>query len=823
VVGVGAGEEGARKPFRWGYASATAAILFLMLVGQAVRTMLDGFGAGGLGLKDALFLAFLGSSLAFAWLQRAAVVRFFRTMQVGVALVGLTALSVLTGVLVPQIDGFEDPRQRVTAENDAEQYQAFRWAEGYFLWHLLHLYGLGTPEGGLDPRAVEGLARFSRRYGFEEGDNTRKLMEAASSGQLKTRAIGAFIDRHDAALRRLFDVCTVLQLNRTYKSYWFASLLMLLFCGVLLNTFRGPPAAWLSARKAGWFTVHVGVMTLLAGGLVSNQTTVRGILHLDLREPPKDEFWANFDRTQKTKLPFHVKLDRFARRDWKTLEVVFADERFTAKPPAYTLWPGRVIDLDYVGEGAALRPRLSIEVLALHERAQVLPPTFWEAEAPGDPQALGPLAVLEVSDWEAAGPRAELSGDGGGGAPPTMPLFLKPDWRSSSFYDPLWRFRLRTSFGNREDARALLAVADEAGVLGRLSMRVASGDDVQDRIVPVRLGETVEAPGGYAVRIAEATADFRVDPSNPAAELRDARPLAQQYPRNPAVWVKIRPPGEGPTERRPVLERLDAEQNDLQSRFRYPDLVLKLEWERWLGLGPPRYVLHWGPGEAPVLLDEQGAETPVVPGRRLPLPGDTEVVPRQLIADARFEKHLAFPAATASGKGFDESFYATDPTGVELAVTRDPGTPTETVERVRLAATDAALSNVWEAPDGAFWIHYFENDKGFPFEWRSVLSIWEPDASGRLAEVDLGPEAEREIRVNDYLYYKGYRLFQTNAIPELPSYSGIGVVHDLGIPIVLAGMYTIIAGAVLAFLVRPIVEARARSGRRRREGATWAS
>ena len=38
----------------------------------------------------------------------------------------------------------------------------------------------------------------------------------------------------------------------------------------------------------------------------------------------------------------------------------------------------------------------------------------------------------------------------------------------------------------------------------------------------------------------------------------------------------------------------------------------------------------------------------------------------------------------------------------------------------------------------------------------------------------------------------------------------MGVVFDPGIPIVLAGMYAIIAGTVLAFLVRPIVRSRRR-------------
>ena len=98
----------------------------------------------------------------------------------------------------------------------------------------------------------------------------------------------------------------------------------------------------------------------------------------------------------------------------------------------------------------------------------------------------------------------------------------------------------------------------------------------------------------------------------------------------------------------------------------------------------------------------------------------------------------------------------------------------------------------------------------FPFDWRSVLAVWEPGPDGRLTKVDAGSKKEREIRVNDYFTYRGYRFFQTNATPEDPTYSGIGVVYDPGIPIVLLGMYTIIAGTVLAFLVRPIVTARRR-------------
>ena len=100
------------------------------------------------------------------------------------------------------------------------------------------------------------------------------------------------------------------------------------------------------------------------------------------------------------------------------------------------------------------------------------------------------------------------------------------------------------------------------------------------------------------------------------------------------------------------------------------------------------------------------------------------------------------------------------------------------------------------------------NDRMLPFEWRSVLKIHERGADGTWQELDLGSEIAREIRVNDYFTHGGYRFFQTNANPEDPTYSGIGVVYDPGIEWVLVGMYTIILGTAITFLVRPVVLAR---------------
>src|SRR5439155_6313785 len=121
-----------KQPRRWSFARAALVILGIMVAGQIVGTLLESFGptsvpgrrtnAGdfvlGLGAKDWMLVAFVLSLVAFLWLQRASVLRFFRSMQVGVVLVALTLLSVITGVLVPQIEGFEDPSERVPSIRD---------------------------------------------------------------------------------------------------------------------------------------------------------------------------------------------------------------------------------------------------------------------------------------------------------------------------------------------------------------------------------------------------------------------------------------------------------------------------------------------------------------------------------------------------------------------------------------------------------------------------------------------------------------------------------------------------------------------------------
>jgi len=833
------------KPTRWKFWTVLPVILALVLVGQAVGQMMaeypphlvlkdlvrsDTAGAlerlgglfGAMEMRDWLFTAFLLATAGYIWMERQAVKRFFRSMVTGVTLVVLSTLAITVGVLVPQIEGFEDPDMRVDLAREQakyelykeqgyvseqqkadghNQYGAFRWAEGYFIYHLLHLYGIGMPEAELPDGISQQLDRFGRRYGEEEQSNRRKQMSAAFSGQATTRAISEWIHDHEDFLWGFFKVATWLDLNRVYKSNWFAALLCMLFAAVALNTFRGPPRVWLSMQKIGSTVTHVGMLVLLTGGLISNLGTDRGLMPLDLSQPePVDTYNRHYDPAKKARMPFALSLERFARMDWKALEVYFTEEDFTSRPPSYTLWEGREIDLDFVpkegdSEDGELRPRVRLIVEELHDRARVGLPKVYEAKS--DEDGLGPVAVVSVGAEH--GPEGE---------PGRMERrILAPGLLDPTIRDPLEQWRLRPVYDHEGDG---IDVADHfppEELFGRLDVSIR-GRDVRSRPYELRFDTPIRVPSGYTIEMTEATTNFQLERGDGAdpREIRDPRPLAQQPLGLPAVHLRITGP-DGAVERdRVVIAGINPVEHGFQDAWLHSDLVCELRWDPWRSPGPPRYLLEWGPDGEVELVDEAGTSRPVALSDLVPVPGPTRMVLDKVVHDAALEQNIDFLASNETDGGWDPDFYAREPRGLELEVVHDPGTPDEVRETIKMATTEQGQSHLWQSGDGRFILRFFENSEMLPYEWRSVLRIWDRDENGELQENDLGGIANREIRVNDYLYYKGYRMFQTDANAKFPTYSGIGIVYDPGIPVVLFGMYTIIAGATLAFLVRPIVK-----------------
>ncbi len=74
----------------------------------------------------------------------------------------------------------------------------------------------------------------------------------------------------------------------------------------------------------------------------------------------------------------------------------------------------------------------------------------------------------------------------------------------------------------------------------------------------------------------------------------------------------------------------------------------------------------------------------------------------------------------------------------------------------------------------------------------------------------------KTIEVNDPLTYGGYTFYQSNYRKEDPTYSGILVVKDPGLPLVWAGFIAICLGVIFIYYVRPrLARARASAAARR--------
>jgi hypothetical protein len=786
-------------------------------------------------VRDLAYLCFLVSFAVFAWLRRDEFAQFFRSMRVGVSVVGLSTLAVAVGVVVPQIDPPDDATARVApagvpGSNYEEHFESFQWAVSYFLYHLQHLYGVGMPKAEIPEQALAGLDEFGRRYGFEEQENRRKGMEAAFSGQVKTDAIYAFATHNESALRRAFDICTALQFNRVYRSHWFASLMCVLALAIAANTFHGGPKRWFTTAKFGFFLVHVGMLVMLAGGGLSRVFTMRGILHLHTdgldrnrdgvfaREmgeipPVEDAFFRSYLSGLENLrfLPFGLSLQHFARRDWPAVRVIFLDAdgvpiEFKSRLPAYTLWNGRSIDLDYVeDESGTLQPRLRLVAKQLHERARADAVASRErTPAERGDSAARPAARIQIPDFRALMERGEPTP---GEQWPKRTEFM---WAATPamdgvqcLTDPLGKFRLVVARGGDPLAR----FPATEGLLGRVYVRAMVGDREVDEVVPVRLGEFTELPGGFRVVFQRATKDYQVDPRT-GAEVPVARPLAEQYPVRPAVFAHI-VAADGTAEDRVLEHGADPLARGLTAGYTFEDLILELEWDDWTSPGPPRHVLFYGDGGPARLVPQSGAPREIVFGEALPFEGGIPVVVEALFDDLVAEPQIDFLPPTERQDRWDEDFYSTDPRGLELEVVTWPlDEARRTSTTVRLATSADRGANLYLPDDRSFVLEFFENDAGFPFEWRSVLRVHERDANGAWQELPIGNERSREIRVNDYLHHAGYRMFQSNAIAGDPEYSGIGIVFDPGIPLAMAGMWIVIAGAAWAFLVRPIVLAR---------------
>lgn len=821
----------ARSEPRWTFRRALATLLVVVLWAEAVlalgRSTRGAEGGARILHAAGLFLALLPFFGLLVYRARD-VFAFFRSVSVGVVNLILIGVGAIIGVLFQQEDPFQPtPAGAVAAlvEQDGaapeqpwssaekfayQDYESFRSAQAFFTYHLLDSLGLrgamgfGGPRPGQAAEDQEAMANLGQRLPELQaffGEEFTIAIESQSATGLRTRTKNAEIReleaRWDDFWWSTFVWADRLDLRRAYRSDWFAVLWTVLFCGVLSNTFRGGWRRLLKPKMWGFVLTHVGVLAVISGAYLGRLTERRGILELHVGEQSgqytlyqgqrselREHHWLSEGR------PFQVRLDAFRADHHDVLDVVFAKRAADGQPtfafdlarqPKLRVFEGKTAAYDWTGPDGEARLRLEVLEHAKQARTRF----NLRAAAPGEPSF--PVARFRLED-----PQGRAAEDAFLVASP-MPgqNFAWPHAASGT------RVRMEPA---RDEAAARARLAEPVAASYGLLTLPPDSPSAAGQTLNAWPGESAEfaAPGGaYTVEFLAATPDFHLqggaEGALEAAPLEQAEELTE--PRNPAARVRIRA-ADGREELRWVLEREFHRDN-----LTFPELNLTFRWDAWTAPASRR-VLFFALDDGGVLCGDVGDPAslrPVGPGEfTLPLADGSRMVVTE--AYARGTGEPGFEAIR------DGDFYATDAPAIRLRVT----TPDRVQEFVMDAAEQRPELIEYPGPDGAARIVVLnfreDRDEGeLPIEWRSRLTILEQDGSGDWQEGRSG-----DIRVNDYFRHGGYRFFQTNHNPADPTYSGIGVVYDPGIELVLYGLYTVMFGTMAVFLVKPLFTRRHR-------------
>jgi len=831
-----------RSRFQWGFKSATITIFLLALWAELFAWLLGGTreaeGQAALLYGGGFFLCVLPliAAAVYAW---PVVFAFFRSVKVGVVNLVFIGLASIAGVLFYQ----EDPNFPIAAESAAgdlvevspqrlQHFEEFRKAHAHFTYKFLHgtsgwLYHAlpGTPgDCVLDQRAEANRQKLAtleanmeelgilERFGEEYAVALTSKSETGLRVQAENAEIKLLEHRWNDGWWSLFHYADRLDFVRVYKSDWFASFWLVLLFGVVSNTFRGGWRRLLRPRKWGFVMSHLGVILLVLGAFWGWATEKRGILNLNIGRS-SDRF-VSYAReiepftprnlfNQDAGLPFQVRLDAFRADYHDILNVVYAsrddDGRLDYEfpdlaPPKFRAYEGQTLYFDYgAGDPAFLGesrdsskvPHLRVEVLEYVPQADLQP--VLSPSAPGDPfgQPVAQLAIL-----------------GPDGAPVLEQILSGPE--SAPLNHPMTGARIRFhAVESREQALAWLRepVPDNYGRLLQM--------DPSRQSVLARHGV---APGSQlAFDAGEQRFEVEVLQALPAPRLRQeedgtwvhvpgAVPVERQEPRNPALLVRITNP-EGEQEERWIFQ---SGFHDMGAQF--TELDLSFEWDSWSSPAASRHLLF---------LAGEGAAAQLFAGA----PGDPDSL-RQLAAGEALELsdgyRLVVPAFESAGdvdlnivpvEGAD--FFHPAPGAVRVRVTTPDG------PREMVMSTDLDGHRVeYTGPGGQprlLKLMFMEDTNDMPLEWQSKLSFYRA-ARGADGQVHHHgqPDDSGHIRVNDYEVFDGYRFFQTNWDKGDPTYSGIGIVFDPGIEVVLLGLYLVTFGVIIVFVVNPLVTKRHR-------------
>lgn len=728
--GKAGGQDGSRGPADLRRIGAAVAVCLAVVHGTQVVT------------GDQPMAAVVAFGLCAAWMLgwRKDVLRSVRT-----AVFLLVALSVacIVATLTVQRSQLEH-----ATDEEFEGTVAFAWA------HLLVKLSHPWPRNvALQPEQEEGLGQLAEVFGEDMAAEQREKLQGSVESRADEERARAIAAAHPGVFDSAYRAARGLMLTDLFRAWWFIALFYLLCLNLLVGAVGRRKV---SLRNLGFHGSHTGLILVVGGATVGGFLGERGFVALTVGEPAS-QFRAEGGQGA-APLGFSVRLD-----DFETLyhqDLVIETGGTVGGDPHHGM-------MGHQGEDS-LRHTEKIEV------GKIL-----ELRSPGDETAYR-VTMSEISGARGLEQLHRPAEDGQAGLPAARVALgdgedFWLDGRNALFIDPTNRFKIRASTAGADGAGGVDSCGDGASP-GTLTVDLGDGKPLS---VPAIVGRGL-AVGGLQATVLEVYPDFSVGGGPPSAD---------EFPRNPAVRVRMGYTGDEPAS----YLLFAAEELRSFTQLPWSGVTATFEFDYWCSPTGAHIDLQVDDtGATTARISGDGAAPTVIPvtqGASIPIPGtDEELTVREALASAVVEVR---PVLTDDGDG--------EPPITALRLTVDDGEGTE--DHWLLADTMAGSLNLPALEGAGLRLRFEANRSRPPRDWISDLSVLE---EGQVV-------ASGTVQVNEPFCYGGYCFFQSDANPDRPDYSGLQVVRDPSWSLVKAGLWMLLLGIAWVFYVQPLFDRRRRA------------